>query len=83
VHGANDGKYSKVIKPGIELGTGTQASAANLNAKKPVIKIASEDDASSSEGSGESSDASSYSDNLYALPSSDEEEQSKEPAGHG
>jgi hypothetical protein len=63
VHGANDGKYSKVTKPGIKLGTGTQASAANLNAKKLVIKIASENDASSSEGSGESSDASSCSDN--------------------
>jgi hypothetical protein len=83
VHGVNDGKYSKVTKPGIELGTRTQASAANLNTKKPVIEIASEDDASSSEGSGESSDASSYSDDLSASPSSDEEEQSKEPAGRG
>jgi hypothetical protein len=81
VHGANDGKYSKVTKPGIELGTGTQAFTANLNAEKPVIKIASEDETSSSEGNGESSDTSSYSDNLSALPSSDEEEQSKEPAG--
>jgi hypothetical protein len=62
---------------------GTQASAAISNAKKPAIKIASEDDTSSSEGSGESSDALSYADNLSALPSSDEEEQSKEPDGCG
>ncbi len=56
VHGAHNGKYSKVTVPGIELGMGTQAFAANLNAKKPVIEIASENDASSSERSGESSD---------------------------
>jgi hypothetical protein len=50
---------------------------------KLVIEIASENDASSSEGSGESSDVLSYSDNLSALSSSDEEEQFKELAGHG
>jgi hypothetical protein len=41
LHGANDGKYCKVTKLGIKLGTGTQASADKLNAKQPVIKIAS------------------------------------------
>ncbi len=83
VHGANNGKYSKVTKPGIELGMGTQASAANVNAKQPVIKIASENDTSSSEESGESSDASSCSDNSSALSSSNEEEQSKELTSFG
>jgi hypothetical protein len=82
VHGTNDGKYSKVTKPGIKLATGTQASAANLNAKQPVIKIASENDASSSEGSEESIEASSCFDNLSALPSSEKDEQFKEPACH-
>ncbi len=72
MHGANDGKYSKVTKPGIKLGMETQASAADLNAKKPVIEIASEDYASSSEGSGESSDVLSYSDDSFASSSSDE-----------
>ncbi len=83
VHGANDGKYSKVTKPGIELGTGTQASAANSNTKKPVIKIALENDASSSNKSGERSDASSYSENLFALSSSEEEKKSEELASRG
>jgi hypothetical protein len=54
-----------------------------LNAKKPDIKIASENDVSSSEGSGESSDASSCSDISSALSSSEEEEQSKALAGCG
>jgi hypothetical protein len=62
---------------------GTQASASNSNAKKPVIQIASENDASSSKGSGESSEALPYSDDLSTSPSNDEEEQSNEPAGHG
>jgi hypothetical protein len=83
VHGKNNGKYSKVTEQGIKLGTGALASTANLNAEKLVINIASENDDSSSEGSGESSDALSYSNNLSALSSSDEEEQSKEPAGYG
>jgi hypothetical protein len=83
VHGKNNGKYSKATKPRIKLGMGTQASTANLNAEKLVIEIAPENDASSSEGSGESSDVSSYSDYLSTLASSDEEEQSKEPASHG
>jgi hypothetical protein len=83
VHGANDGKYFKVTEPGIKLGTGTQASAANLNAGKPVIKFASENDASSSERSGESSDELSCSDNFSELSSTEEEEQSEEPASRG
>ena len=29
VHGANDGKYTKVAKPGVDLGLGNKASAAN------------------------------------------------------
>ncbi len=80
VHGANDGKYSKVTKPGIELGTGTQASAANLNAKKPVIEMHQKMTPPPVKGVGRVV-MRSYSDNLSALPSSDEEEQSKEPSG--
>jgi hypothetical protein len=53
VNGAKDEKYSNVTKPGINLGSATQASAAKLlNANQRVVKIAStDDDASSSEGS--------------------------------
>ncbi len=83
IHGANDGKYSKVTKPGIKVSMGTWASAANSNTEKPVIEIASENGTFSSEGSGESSDTLSCSDDLSALSSSEEEEQSKEPAGRG
>jgi hypothetical protein len=53
VHGANDGKYTNVTKPGVELGAGTQASAATKsNAEQPAVEIDSpNDDTSSSEGS--------------------------------
>ncbi len=53
VHGANDGKYTNGTKPGVKLGTGTQASAATKsNAKQRAVEIDSpDDDASSSEGS--------------------------------
>jgi hypothetical protein len=85
VHGANDGKYSKVTEPGINLSTATQASAPKpSNADQPVIKVASTDDgASSSEGSEEWSDFLSSSDNTSASPSSEEEEQSVTPAVSG
>ncbi len=85
VHGTNDGKYSKVTEPGIDLSTATQASAAKpLNANQPVIKVASTDDnASSSEGSEEGRNCLSSSDNMSALSSSEEEEQSVTPAGSG
>ncbi len=87
VHGANDGKYAKVTKPGVDLGAGTQASAATtLNAEQPVVKIASshEDDASSSEESEEGSDELSSSDKTSASASSDEDDvQSNGPAGSG
>jgi hypothetical protein len=75
VHGANDGKYTNVTKPGIDLGSATQAYAAKpSNANQLVIKIASsEDDASSSEGSEEGSDSTSSSDKLSMLSSSQEE----------
>ncbi len=55
VHGANNGKYSKVNEPGVDLSSATQASAAKpLNANQLVIEIAStDDDTSSSEGSEE------------------------------
>jgi hypothetical protein len=55
VHGANDGKYSKVTEPGVDLSSATQASTAKpSNADQLVIKVASTDeDASSSEGSEE------------------------------
>ena len=85
VHGANDGKYTKVAKPGIELGLGNKASAANnLNAKQPAIEIDStNEDASSDEESEEGSDDVSSSDKTSASTSSDEEEQSNGPAGRG
>jgi hypothetical protein len=85
VHGANDGKYTNVTEPGVNLGLATQASAAKpSNANKPVIEIASsEDDTSSSEGSEEGSNSTLFSDNLSALSSCEEEEQSETPAGRG
>ncbi len=85
VHGANDGKYTKVAEPGIDLGSGNKASAANnSNAEQPAIKIDStNDDASSDEKSEEGSDNVSSSDKTSASTSSDEEEQSNGLAGHG
>jgi hypothetical protein len=85
VHGTNDGKYTKVAKPGVDLGSGNKASAANnLNAKQPAIKIDStNDDASSDEESEEGSDNVSSSDKTSAFTSSDEEEQSNGPADRG
>jgi hypothetical protein len=81
VHGANDGIYTNVTKPGIDLRMATQASVAKPS-NQPVIEIASsEDEASSSEGSEEGSNYMSSSDNLSALSSSKEEEQSMTPAG--
>ena len=83
VHGANDGKYTNVTKPGIDLGLATQSSAAKpSNANQPVIEIASsQDDASSSEGSEDESNSTSSSDNLSTLSSGEEEEQSETPTG--
>jgi hypothetical protein len=83
VHGANNGKYTNVTKSGVELGVGTQASAATKsNATKPAVKIDSpDDDASSSEGSEGGSDKMSSSDKMSASASSDEDEQSNGPAG--
>jgi hypothetical protein len=85
VYGTNDGKYSKVTEPGVDLSSATQASAAKpSNADQPVIEVASTDDnASSSEGSEEGSNSSSSSDNTSMLSSSEEEEQSMTPAGSG
>jgi len=77
VHGANNRKYTKVTELGVELGVGTQASAATkLNAEQPVVKIASssDDDASSSEESEEGSDKLSSSDETSTSASSDEDE---------
>ena len=84
VHGANDGKYTNVTEPDLNLGSATQASTAKpLNTNQLVIKIASsEDDTSSSEGSEEGNDSTSSSDNSSVLSSSEEEEQSKTLAGH-
>ncbi len=85
VHGANDGKYTKVTKPGVELGAGTQASTATmLNTEQPVVEIASsyDDDTSSSEESEKQSDKLSSSDETSASASSDEDDvQSNGPAG--
>jgi hypothetical protein len=83
VHGMNDGKYSKVTEPGLDLSSATQASAAKpSNANQLVIEVAStDDDASSSEGSEEGSNSLSSSDNTSMLSSSEEEEQSVTPAG--
>jgi hypothetical protein len=85
VHGDNDGNYTKVAKPGVELGLGNKASAAkNLYAKQPAIEIDStDDDAYSNEESEEGSDNFSSSGKTSASTSSDEEEQSNEPAGRG
>jgi hypothetical protein len=85
VHGANDGKYSHVTKPGVNLGMGTQAFAATMsNAKKPAIKIdLIDDDASSNEKSEEGSDNLSSSDKTSASTSSDESEHSDGPTGSG
>ena len=84
VHDANEGKHNNVTKPGVELHPGTTASAANpLNAKQPVLEIASSaDDASSDDESEGSDDTSSSSDDSSASSSGVEEEQSK-PAGGG
>jgi hypothetical protein len=83
VHGANDGKYTKVAEPGVDLGLGNKASAANnSNAEQPAIEIDStDDDTSSDEESEEGSDDVSSSDKMSASTSSDEEEQSNGPAG--
>ncbi len=83
VHGINDGKYSKVTEPGVDLSSATQASAAKpSNTNQPVIKIAStDDDTSSSEESKEGSNSLSSSDNTSTSSSSEEEEQSMTPAG--
>jgi hypothetical protein len=83
VHGANNGKYSHITKPGVNLGAGTQASAATTsNAKKPAIKIDStDDDTSSDEESEEGSDNLSFSNETSASTSSNESEHSNGPAG--
>jgi hypothetical protein len=40
VHDAHDGKYSKVIEPGVDLSSATQASAAEpSNINQPVIVV--------------------------------------------
>ncbi len=85
VHDANDGKYSKVVEPGVELGLGNKASAAkNLNAEQPAIEIDSTiDDASSNEESEGGSDDLSSSDKTSASASSEEDEQSHGPASRG
>ncbi len=85
VHGANDGKYTKVAKLGINLGSGNKASTANnSNAKQPAIEIDStNEDASSDEESEEGSDEVSSSDETSASTSSDEEEQSNGLADRG
>ncbi len=83
VHGANNGKYTHVTKPGVVLGVDTQASAATTsNTEKRAIKIDStDDDASSNEESEEGSEDSSSSDKTSASTSSDESEHSDGPAG--
>jgi hypothetical protein len=85
VHGNNDGNYTKVAKPGVELGLSNKASAAkNSNAEQPAIEIDStNDDASSDEESEEGSDDLYSSDKTSTSTSSDEEEQSNGPARRG
>ena len=74
-----------MAEPGVDLGSGNKASAANnSNAKQPAIEIDStNEDASSDEESEEGSDDVSSSDKTSASTSSDEEEQSNGPAGRG
>jgi hypothetical protein len=83
VHGANEGKHDNVPEPGVELRTGTTASAAKpSNADQPVIKIASsKDDTSSDEESEGSDDTLLSSDDSSASSSSVEEEQSAPASG--
>jgi hypothetical protein len=85
VHGDKAGNYTKVAKPGFDLGLGNKASAANnWNAVQLAIKTDStNDDASSDKESEEGSDKVSSSDKTSASTSSDEEEQSNGPAGRG
>jgi hypothetical protein len=73
------------MKPGIDLGLGNKAFAANnSNAKQPAIEHDStNEDASSDEESEEGSDNVSSSDKTSASTSSDEEEQSNGPVGRG
>jgi hypothetical protein len=63
-----------VAKPGVDLGLGNKASAANnSNAEQPTIKIDSTyDDTSSDEESEEGSEGMSSSDKTSASTSSDE-----------
>jgi hypothetical protein len=81
----HNGKNTKVTKPGVDLGAGTQASTATTsNTEQPVVEIASsyDDEASSSEESEEGSDESSSSDKTSTSASSDEDDvQSDGPAG--
>ncbi len=74
-----------MAEPGVELGLGTKASAANhSNAKQPAIEIDSTDDnASFNKESKEGSDDVFSSDETSASTSSDEEEQSNGLAGRG
>jgi hypothetical protein len=85
VHGSNKGKCNTVTALGVELGVGTQASAANLsNADQPVVQIASsKDDAPSSEESEGSGDDLLSSDNSFALTLGNEESKQSAPAGSG
>jgi hypothetical protein len=78
LHDANKGKHNNVPTPGVELHPGTTASAANpSNAEQPVLEIASSaDDASSDNESEGRDDTLSSSNDLSALSSCVEEEQS-------
>jgi hypothetical protein len=84
IHGANDGKYAKTIKPGTVPGIGTQASAAApVTANQTIIKLDNNDGSSSKEESdGESNDESSLGSSSL-LTSSDEGGQANQPAGSG
>ena len=82
IHGANDGKYTKTTKPGVEPGFGTKAStAAPATANQPVVELDQTNWSSSGkESEGESNDESS-SESSSSSTSSDEGGQASQPAG--
>ncbi len=73
IHGANDGKYTKTTKPGIEPGFGTKASAAApATANQLVIELNQTNGSSSREESEGESDDESSSGSLSSSTSSNE-----------
>ena len=84
IHGANDRKYTKTTKPGIEPDFGTKASAAApATANQPVIELDQTNSSSSKEESGGESGDDSSSGSSSLLTSSGGDGQASQPAGQG